>query len=91
MSRLPVGNTSVPTKVAGAIAGMLREKKEVVLVAIGVGAIHNAGRAIAIARIYLKDDGIDVFERPGFETTTVDGKDGTRSAIAIQLETAPIK
>lgn len=53
MEVLKVASNSNPNKVAGALAGVIREKGKAELQAIGAGAVNQAVKAIAIARGYL--------------------------------------
>ena len=55
MEVLKVSSHSSPNSVAGAIAGVIREKKMVEVQAVGAGAANQAVKAIAIARGYLAD------------------------------------
>ena len=53
METLKVGAKSNPNSVAGAIAGIVTEKGQAELQAIGAGAINQVVKAIAIARGYI--------------------------------------
>ena len=57
---LKVSSKSSPNSVAGAIAGVLRTSGNVEIQAIGVGAINQAIKAIAIARGFVAPSGIDL-------------------------------
>ena len=59
MEILKVSSKSVPNSVAGAIAGVIREKGAVEVQAVGAGASNQAVKAVAIARGYLAPVGID--------------------------------
>jgi stage V sporulation protein S len=48
------------TAVAGEIALVIREQCNAVVQAMGRDAVHQAVKAIAIARLYLKDQEIDI-------------------------------
>ena len=50
MEVLKVSSHSSPNSVAGAIAGVIREKKMVEVQAVGAGGANQAVKAIAIAR-----------------------------------------
>jgi stage V sporulation protein S len=52
--------------------------------AIGAGAVNQAVKAVAIARGYLKEDGIDVVCLPEFATVDINGKE--RTAIRLVVE-----
>ena len=58
MEVLKVSSHSSPNSVAGAIAGVIREKKVVEVQAVGAGAANQAIKAIAIARGYLAPIGV---------------------------------
>lgn len=60
MEVLKVSSKSDPNKVAGAIAGVVREHGKAEIQAIGAGAVNQAVKAIAIARGYLAPSGIDL-------------------------------
>lgn len=71
-SRLASGNVlrvasgSVPSSIAGAIAGEVREFGSCELRAIGPAAVNQAVKAVAIARGYIAPSGIDLVIVPGF-------------------------
>ncbi len=81
---LKVSTRSRPSAVAGAIAGVMRERGEVDVQAIGAGAINQAIKAIAIARSYLLDDGIDVGVVPSFIDVMIDDQDRTALRLFVQ-------
>jgi stage V sporulation protein S len=70
--------------VAGAIAGIIRERGRVDVQAIGAGAVNQAMKAAAIARGYLQLDGIDVVVIPSFSDVVIDGAE--RTAIRLSIE-----
>ena len=66
MEVLKVSARSNPNSVAGALAGVLREKGGAEIQAIGAGALNQAVKAIAIARGFVAPGGIeDVYKRQG--------------------------
>ncbi|HTW83211.1 MAG TPA: stage V sporulation protein S [Candidatus Sulfotelmatobacter sp.] len=75
---------SNPNSVAGALAGVLREKTHAELQAIGAGATNQAVKAIAIARSYLHAGGIDLTCVPEFTEVEIDGN--VRTAIRLLVE-----
>jgi stage V sporulation protein S len=79
MEVLKVASNSNPNKVAGALAGMIREHGRAELQAIGAGAVNQAVKAIAIARGYLAPSGIDLVSIPAFTDVEIDKE--TRTAI----------
>jgi stage V sporulation protein S len=81
---LKVSAHSRSTAVAGAIAGVVREKGRAEVQAIGAGAVNQATKAVAIARGYLALDGIDVICIPAF--TDVEIADQERTALKLIVE-----
>ena len=77
MEVLKVKSNSSPNKVAGAVAGVIRENKAVEVQAVGAGAANQAIKAIAIARGYLAPSGIDLICIPAFANIQIDGEDRT--------------
>ncbi len=84
MDLVKVAASSRSTSVAGAIAGIIREKGRVDVQAIGAGAVNQAIKAIAIARGYLAMDDIDIACIPQFSEVDIDGKE--RTAIKLTVE-----
>jgi stage V sporulation protein S len=82
---LKVSASSKPALVAGAIAGVVRERGRVELQAIGAAAINQAIKAVAIARGYVAPEGIDLVCVPGFVDVVV----GTEVRTAISLIVEP--
>ena len=60
MDVLKVSAKSNPNSVAGALAGVLREKGCAEMQAIGAGALNQAVKAVAIARGFVAPGGIDL-------------------------------
>lgn len=58
MDILKVSASSKPTSVAGAIAGVIREKGNVEIQAVGAGAANQAIKSIAVARGYMAPSGV---------------------------------
>ncbi len=77
MEVLKVASNSNPNKVAGALAGVIRETGRAELQAIGAGAVNQAIKAIAIARGYLAPSGIDLVCVPAFTDVEIDGEKKT--------------
>jgi stage V sporulation protein S len=78
-----VAATSRSTAVAGAIAGIMRNQHSAEVQAIGAGAINQAVKAMAIARLYLKDDGIDFVCTPEFINIDIEGSERTALHFAL--------
>ncbi len=81
---LQVASASNPSSVAGAIAGMIRERGAAEAQAIGAGAINQTVKAIAIARGYLAPSGLDLICIPAFVDVTINGE--ARTAIRFFIE-----
>lgn len=84
MDILKVSSRSVPNSVAGAIAGVIREKGAMEIQAVGAGATNQAVKSIAIARGYLAPTGIDLICIPAFANVEIDGIE--RTAIKMIIE-----
>jgi stage V sporulation protein S len=82
---LTVASASSPAAVAGAIAAKVREELPVCLKCVGALAVANALYAIATARIYLQQDGIDVCALPEFAEEALGG-DGDDVALKTVLK-----
>ena len=74
---IKVSATSQTTAVAGAIAGIIRERHQVNVQAIGASAVNQAVKAIAIAHGYLEGDALDIWCLPEFVQVDVAGMDRT--------------
>lgn len=81
---LKVSSKSNPNSVAGALAGVLREKGKAEMQAIGAGAINQAVKAIAIARGFVAPSGMDLICVPAFTEIQIDGEE--RTAIRLIVE-----
>lgn len=81
---LKVSARSRPSAVAGAIAGVVRESGRAEVQAIGAGATNQAVKAVAIARDYLLETGIEAICLPAFIDVTIDNED--RTAIRMIVE-----
>lgn len=87
MEVLKVASKSNPNAVAGALAGVIREKQIAEIQAIGAGAVNQAIKAISIARGFLAPSGVDLVCVPAFTDVTIDGDERT----AIKLIVKPWK
>ena len=85
MDVLKVSAKSSPNSVAGALAGVLREKGTAELQAIGAGALNQAVKAVAIARGFVAPSGVDLVCVPAFTDIIIDGEERT----AIKLIVGP--
>lgn len=84
MEILKVKATSVPNSVAGALAGVIRERGTAEIQAIGAGALNQAVKAVAIARGFVAPSGLDLICIPAFTNIMIDGEE--RTAIKLIVE-----
>ena len=85
MDILKVSSKSNPVSVAGAIAGIIREKQIVEVQGIGAGAVNQALKSIAVARGYLAPAGIDLVCVPAFSSVVVDGESKTAMKLIVEI------
>jgi stage V sporulation protein S len=81
---LKVSARSNPNSVAGALAGVLRERGCAEMQAIGAGALNQAVKAVAIARGFVAPSGVDLICIPAFTDIIIDGEE--RTAIKLIVE-----
>lgn len=86
---IPTGLLKVSTKsnansVAGALAGVVREKGFAELQVVGAGALNQAIKAVAIARGFLAPSGVDIVCCPSFADIVINGEE--RTAIRLYVE-----
>jgi stage V sporulation protein S len=81
---LKVSTRSRPSAVAGAIAGVIRDSGVAEVQSIGAGATNQAIKAVAIARSYLSEEGVDIVCTPSFIDVNID--DEERTAIRLLVE-----
>lgn len=84
MDLVKVAANSRSTSVAGAIAGIIRERGRVDVQAIGAGAVNQAVKAIAIARGYLELENIEIACVPSFSEVLIDGRERTAMRLAVE-------
>jgi stage V sporulation protein S len=84
MEILKVSAKSNPNSVAGALAGVLRERGAAEIQAIGAGALNQAVKAVAIARGFVAPSGMDLICIPAFTDIMIDGEE--RTAIKLIVE-----
>lgn len=84
MNVLKVSAKSSPNSVAGALAGVLREKGNAEIQAIGAGALNQAIKAVAIARGFVAPSGIDLVCIPAFTDIEIDGEERTAMKLIVQ-------
>ena len=84
MTTLLKVSSSNPNKVAGALAGTIREQSKAELQTVGAGALNQAIKAVAIARGFVAPGGINLICIPAFITIEIDGEE--RTAIRLIVE-----
>jgi stage V sporulation protein S len=81
---LKVSTRSRPSAVAGAIAGVIRDSGSVEVQSIGAGATNQAIKAVAIARSYLAEEGVDIVCIPSFIDVAIDSEERTAIRLLVQ-------
>jgi len=84
MDVLKISAKSNPNSVAGALAGVIRERGVAEMQAIGAGALNQAVKAVAIARGFVAPSGIELICIPAFTDIVIDGEE--RTAIKLIVE-----
>jgi stage V sporulation protein S len=84
MDIIKVKAISRTAAVAGAIAGVMREKKHAEVQAIGAGAVNQAVKALVLAKNFLIQDGMDIIFVPEFVNIEIEEK--IRTAIKFVVE-----
>lgn len=84
MDVIKVSAKSNPNSIAGAIAGLIKEKGKAEMYMIGAGAINQAIKAIAIARGFVAPAGIDLICIPAFTEIKID--EDERTGIKLLVE-----
>ena len=84
MDVIKVKAVSRTAGVAGAIAGVIRERMYAEVQAIGAGAVNRAVKALVLAKNFLEQDGIEVIFKPEFVNVEIDDK--VRTAIKFVVE-----
>ena len=84
MEVLKVSSKSNPNSVAGALAGVLREKGSAEIQAIGAGALNQAVKAIAIARGFVAPSGMDLVCVPAFTDINIEGDQKTAIKLIVE-------
>jgi stage V sporulation protein S len=81
---LKVSSRSNPNAVAGAMAGVIRQAGTVEVQIVGAGALNQAIKALAIARGYVAEAGLDLVCVPTFADIEIDGE--RRTAIRLHID-----
>lgn len=84
MDVLKVSAKSNPNSIAGALAGVIRERGMAEVQAIGAGALNQAVKAVAIARGFVAPSGLELICIPAFTDIQIDGEE--RTAIKLIVE-----
>ena len=84
MEILKVSAKSNPNSVAGALAGVLREKGGAEIQVIGAGALNQAIKSIAIARGFVAPGGIDLVCVPAFTDIEIEGEERTSIKLIVE-------
>ena len=80
---LKVSSKSSPANVAGAIAGLIKDGKEVEIQSVGAAAVNQAIKSVAISRGFLSPVGIEISVIPAFATISINEE--TRTAIRFKV------
>ncbi|HXL04246.1 MAG TPA: stage V sporulation protein S [Bacillota bacterium] len=84
MEVLKVSAKSNPNSVAGALAGVVRERGSAEVQAVGAAALNQAVKAVAIARGFVAPSGIDLVMVPAFTDVQIDGEERTAIKLIVQ-------
>lgn len=84
MDVLKISSKSVPNSVAGAIAGLIKEKGSAELHTIGAGAVNQAVKAIAIARGFVAPSGVELICMPAFLDLAIEDEERTGIKIIVE-------
>ena len=89
MDVLKVSAKSNPNSIAGALAGVIRERGMAEIQAIGAGALNQAVKAIAIARGFVAPSGIELICIPAFTDIVIDGEERTAIKLIVEPRKRP--
>ena len=84
MDILKISTKSNPNSVAGAIAGLSKEKGRAEMQAIGAGALNQAIKAVAIARGFVAPSGVDLICIPAFTEVKIEEEERTGIKLAVE-------
>ncbi|MGC9317301.1 MAG: stage V sporulation protein S [Armatimonadota bacterium] len=85
MDILRVSSSSDPNKVAGALAGTIREHRQAEIQTVGAGALNQAVKAIAISRGFLAPSGMDLVCWPSFKDIEINGNERTAIRMSVRV------
>ena len=86
MEILKISSKSNPNSVAGALAGVLREKGNAEIQAIGAGALNQAIKSVAIARGFVAPSGKNLVCIPAFTDIVIDGEERTAIKLIVEAQ-----
>lgn len=84
MEIIKVSSRSVPRSVAGAICAVIRGGGSATVEAVGAGAVNQAVKAAAVARVFLAEEDVDAVCLPSFGEFEVSGE--TKTGITLVME-----
>lgn len=84
MEMLRISTKSNPNSIAGAIAGLVKEKGRAEMQAIGAGALNQAVKAVAIARGFVAPSGVELICIPAFADVNVEGEERTGIRLVVE-------
>lgn len=84
MEILKVSSKSNPSKVAGAIANIYREKGCVEIQTVGAGSLNQAIKAIAICRGFVAPTGDNLVIVPAFNDIVINGEQKTALKLIVE-------
>ena len=84
MELLKISSKSNPNSVAGALAGVIREKGTAEIQAIGAGALNQAIKSVAVARGFVAPSGMDLVCIPAYTEVEIDGEERTAIKLIVQ-------
>jgi stage V sporulation protein S len=81
---IKVSARSVAKLTAGAIAAVIREGNRAEVQAVGAGAANQGIKAVAIARVYMQAENVDLICRPAFTQITIEDEEKTAIALVVE-------
>ncbi len=84
MGIIKVSARSRTASVAGAIAGVVREKGRAEVQAIGAGAVNQTVKAIAIATGYLAEEDVHIVCVPTFVEVVIENQERTALKLIVE-------
>ena len=84
MTLLKVSSKSNVHRVAGALAGSIREDGRAEMQTIGAGALNQAIKAISVTRTFFIPEGIDLICIPALRNLEIDGE--LKTVIRLKVE-----